>query len=348
MNIGILTGGGDCPGLNPVIRAAVRTALKLGHDVIGIRNGWKGLLERDLFLLTREHVNGILHRGGTILGTSRTNPYKVKDGEQTVLATLTEFAIDVLLPIGGEDTLGVAARLSKAGVKCIGVPKTIDNDLPGTDFTFGFDTAVNVAMEAIDRLHTTAESHHRVLVCEVMGRHTGWIALYAGVAGGADVILMPEKPIDIDMVCDKIRRRHATGKTFSIVVVAEGTKVATEEGSDADGSFVLSSMKKDSFGHVRLGGIGNVLAEEIERRLGFETRSTVLGHIQRGGSPTAYDRFLGTRYGIAAVKLIQKQKYGRMVALAGNTIIDIDIEQVLGQVKSPEPELLELADAFDE
>jgi 6-phosphofructokinase 1 len=346
MKIGVLTGGGDCPGLNAVIRAVVRKSILLGHEVVGIHNGWQGLLDKNITPLARDDVSGILPRGGTILGTSRTNPYKMENGEQRILETLAETGIDVLIPIGGEDTLGVCAKLSKAGVKVIGVPKTIDNDLPGTDFTFGFDTAVNVAMESIDRIHTTAESHSRVLVVEVMGRHTGWIALWAGMAGGADVICVPEKPIDMDAVCEKLKRRHNMGKNFSIVVVAEGTKVATENDTDADGSYVLSSMKKDSFGHVRLGGIANVLAEEIERRLGFETRSTVLGHIQRGGTPTAYDRMLGTRYGLAAVKLLQQNKFGRMVALSGNKIVDIDIEQVLGQTKALDDELLELLDAL--
>ncbi len=346
MKIGVLTGGGDCPGLNPVIRAIVRKAEKLGYETLGIRHGWKGLLENEVAPLTRDHINGILHRGGTILGTSRTNPYKVADGEARLLANLEANGIDVLIPIGGEDTLGVAARLHKTGTKIVGVPKTIDNDLPGTDFTFGFDTAVNIAMEAIDRLHTTAESHDRVLVAEVMGRHAGWIALYAGLAGGADVILVPEKPINMDDVCDHLRHRHERGKNFSIVVVAEGAKVETDDEADADGSYVLSSLKRDAFGHVRLGGIGAILADEIERRLGFETRSTVLGHIQRGGSPTAFDRILGTRYGVRAVELVHEQKFGRMVALAGNRVVDVDITEASGPLKLVDPELLALADVF--
>jgi 6-phosphofructokinase 1 len=259
---------------------------------------------------------------------------------------LDKHALDALIPIGGEDTLGVALKLHLAGVKVIGIPKTIDNDLEGTDFTFGFDTAVNIAMEAIDRLHTTAESHNRILVVEVMGRHAGWIALWAGLAGGADVILVPEHPFNIDAVCNKLRARHGMGRNFSIVVVSEGAKFETQ--GDADGSFVLSSMEKDAFGHVRLGGVGAVLAAEIERRLGFETRSTVLGHIQRGGSPTAFDRVLGTRYGLHAMDLLEKGVFGRMVALNGNRITDIDITDIGGKMKYLDPELHKLAEIFSD
>jgi ATP-dependent phosphofructokinase / diphosphate-dependent phosphofructokinase len=345
MRIAILTGGGDCPGLNAVIRAIVRKGLKSGHEIVGIRNGWAGVMERNCFPMTREHVNGILHKGGTILGTSRTNPYKEPDGEQKVLSFLEAEKIDVLIPIGGEDTLGVAAKLHRHGVKVVGVPKTIDNDLGGTDFTFGFDTAVNTAMEAIDRIHTTAESHHRVLVIEVMGRHTGWIALYAGVAGGADVILVPEHPFTVDGVCERISARHKNGRNFSVVVVAEGAKVETDD-SDPDGSFVLSSMKKDAFGHVRLGGIGAVLADEIERRIGCETRSLTLGHIQRGGSPSAFDRVLGTRYGVHAMELAEQGKFGRMVSLQGNHITDIPIELAVDSLKLLDEELYRLAEVF--
>ncbi len=344
MRIGILTGGGDCPGLNAVIRAVVRKGLKDHHSILGIRNGWKGFFDDDAVELTRDSVSGIIYRGGTILGTSRTNPYKEADGEKTVLSFLERNKIDVLVPIGGEDTLGVAARLHNSGVKVVGIPKTIDNDLMGTDFTFGFDTAVNIAMEAIDRLHTTAESHNRILVVEVMGRHAGWIALYAGLAGGADVILVPEAPFNIDNVCTRLKARHDSGRNFSIVVVSEGAKFETE--GDEDGSFVLSSMEKDAFGHVRLGGIGAVLASEIERRLGYETRSTVLGHIQRGGSPSAFDRVLGTRYGLHAMSLIERGVFGRMVALSGNQIIDIDRSQSSGVLKTLDPEMLSLVDFF--
>ncbi|MCX8010712.1 MAG: 6-phosphofructokinase [Ignavibacteria bacterium] len=346
MNIGILTGGGDCPGLNAVIRAVVRKAYSLNYEVTGIRNGWKGLLDSDFIKLDLRSSSGILHRGGTILGTSRTNPYKHEKGEQIILENIEKLKIDAICAIGGEDTLGVANKLSKVGVKIVGVPKTIDNDLNATDFTFGFDTAVNIAMEAIDRLHTTAESHNRVMVIEVMGRHTGWIALYTGLAGGADVILIPEKPFDLDEVATIIKQRHARGKDFSIVVVSEGAKYKTENAVDKDGSFVLSSLKKDAFGHVRLGGIGNVLAEEIEKRTDFETRATILGHIQRGGSPTAFDRVLGTRFGIKAVELIVDGKFGRMAALRGNQIIDVPLEEAVGTLKTVDLSLYEVAEVF--
>ncbi|MDX9760244.1 MAG: ATP-dependent 6-phosphofructokinase [Bacteroidota bacterium] len=346
MRIGVLTGGGDCPGLNPVIRAIVRVSLKLGHETVGFRNGWKGLLENITMPLDRESVSGILHRGGTILGTSRTNPYKVENGEATIIANLEKSGIDALIPIGGEDTLGVAVKLHNAGVKLVGVPKTIDNDLMGTDFTFGFDTAVNIAMEAIDRLHSTAESHSRVLVVEVMGRHAGWITWYAGIAGGGDVILVPEHPFNVEDVCARIKRRHATGKNFSIVVVSEGAKVATDGEYDEDGSYVLKSMKKDAFGHVMLGGVARVLAEEIENRLGFETRHTVLGHIQRGGSPSAFDRVLGTRYGVRAAELAHEGRFGRMVALQSNKIVDIDITEISGAIKELDPDLYTVAEYF--
>ena len=346
MKIGVLTGGGDCPGLNPVIRAVVRASMKLGHEVIGFRHGWKGVLENITMPLGREEVSGILHVGGTILGTSRTNVYKVDGGEAKALETFEANGLDALIPIGWEDTLGVAVKLAKAGVKLVGVPKTIDNDLMGTDFTFGFDTAVNVAMESIDRIHTTADSHSRVLVVEVMGRHAGWIAWYAGIAGGGDVILVPEHPFSVEDVCDRISRRHANGKNFSIVVVSEGAKVSTEEATDEDGSYVLSSMKKDAFGHVMLGGVAKVLADEIEDRLGFETRHTVLGHIQRGGSPTAFDRVLGTRYGVRAAELVHEGRFGRMVALQGNKIVDIDINDISGAIKELDPDLYKVAEYF--
>ena len=346
MKIGILTGGGDCPGLNAVIRAAVRKALKEKFDVYGFKYGWRGVMQNDKIHLGRNEVSGILHRGGTILGTSRTNPYKSNNGEEQILETLKKENIEALVPIGGEDTLGVATKLSKAGINIVGVPKTIDNDLSGTDYTFGFDTAVNVAMEAIDRIHTTAESHNRVMVVEVMGRHTGWIALYAGLAGGGDIILIPEHPCNIDEVCEMIKTRHNSGKNFSIVVVAEGTKISTDEAHDADGSYVLSSMTTDAFGHVRLGGIGAVLAEEIEKRLGFESRSTVLGHIQRGGRPTAFDRMLGTRFGVHAIELVREGKFGRMVALDGNEIIDIPIADGTGSLKVVPDDMYRLANVF--
>src|SRR3712207_2338635 len=294
--IGILTGGGDCPGLNAVIRGIVRKGINVhGHELIGYRNGWAGVLNDDAVRLTHENTSGILHRGGTILGTSRTNPFKQEGGGEQVKRNLERRAVDALIPIGGEDTLGVARRLHELGVPVVGVPKTIDNDLNGTDFTFGFQTAVQVATDAIDRLHTTAESHNRVIVVEVMGRHAGWIACYSGLAGGADAILVPERPYDIEEVCNHLRRRHETGRSFSIVVVSEG---ATPKGGDVTGM----GGQTDSFGHVRLGGIAVQLEQEIEQRTGFESRMTILGHVQRGGTPNAFDRVLGTRFGVAAIR----------------------------------------------
>ncbi len=346
MKIGILTGGGDCPGLNAVIRAVVRKSIKLGHECVGLRNGWKGLLERNEEPLGLDEISGILHRGGTILGSSRTNVYKVPDGEKTAIESMKAMGLDALVAIGGEDTLGIASKLYKAGVNVVGVPKTIDNDLNATDYTFGFDTALNIATEAIDRLHTTAESHNRVMVVEVMGRHAGWIALHSGIAGGADVILIPEKKFNLDEVCETLKQRHSRGKSFSIVVVAEGAKFQTEEVEDKDGSFVLASMKKDSFGHVMLGGIGNVVAEEIERRTGFETRATVLGHIQRGGTPTAFDRVLGTRFGVFAAELVNEGNYGKMAALRGTDIVAVSLEEATGELKTVPESLYEMSTTF--
>ncbi|MEI7811109.1 MAG: ATP-dependent 6-phosphofructokinase [Ignavibacteria bacterium] len=344
MKIGVLTGGGDCPGLNPVIRAVVRKAIQNGHTVVGFTEGWKGLLENKYILLDIDAVSGILNRGGTILKSSRTNVYKVPDGEATVINNLKESGIDALIAIGGEDTLGVATKLYKAGVNVVGVPKTIDNDLSATDYTFGFDTAVNIAMEAIDRLHTTAESHNRVLVCEVMGRHAGWIALHSGMAGGADVILIPEQPFKMEEVCNVLRKRHDRGKSFSIVVVAEGAK--WDEADQAKDGMVLQDKELDSFGHVRLGGIGNLVAGEIEKRTGFETRATILGHIQRGGSPTAFDRVLGTRFGIFAAELIEKKDFGKMASLKGTEIVAVPLEDATGELKTVNPELLQVAATF--
>jgi len=346
MKIGVLTGGGDAPGLNAVIRAVVRKGLQNGHGLIGIREGWRGLLENKYELLDRNSVSGILHRGGTILATSRTNVYKEKDGEARVIKNMADNGIDALVAIGGEDTLGVASKLAKAGVKVVGVPKTIDNDLSATDFTFGFDTAVNIATEAIDRLHTTAESHNRVIVVEVMRRHAGWIAAYAGMAGGADIILVPEKPFRIEEVCEIIKKRHEGGKSFSIVVASEGAKLMTDDESDKDGSFILSSMKTDAFGHVKLGGIGNVLAEEIEKRTGFATRATILGHIQRGGSPTAFDRVLGTRFGVFAAELVEQGKWGYMAALKGTEIVAVRLEEAVGKLKTIDLNLMDVASTF--
>jgi len=337
--IGILTGGGDCPGLNPVIRAVVRKALLAGYEIVGIKNGWKGLVENDTMFLNIDTVSGILPKGGTILGTSRTNPYKKEGDLQKVKDNFKKIGLEALIVVGGEDTLGVASKLVKEGLAVVGVPKTIDNDLSATDYTFGFDTALNVAMECIDRLHTTAESHHRILVAEVMGRHAGWIALEAGIAGGADVILLPEIPINLDEVCEVIKKRHARGKTFSIVVVSEGAQF---KGAD----LVLQEKKLDAFGHVRLGGIGEELAARIEERTGFETRVSVLGHIQRGGSPTAFDRVLGTRFGVKAVELVIEKKFGQMVALAGTKIIAVPLEDAVKALKTVDMELYNIAKVF--
>lgn len=340
LKIGILTGGGDCPGLNSVIRAVVRKALLEGYEIVGIKNGWKGLVENDTMPLNLGIVSGILPKGGTILGTSRTNPYKKEGDLQKARDNFKKIGLDALVAVGGEDTLGVASKLLKDGLpNIVGVPKTIDNDLSATDYTFGFDTALNVAMECIDRLHTTAESHHRIIVAEVMGRHAGWIAIEAGIAGGADVILIPEIPIDLDEVCAVIKKRHERGKTFSIVVVAEGAQFK-------DGSLITQEQKLDAFGHVRLGGIGESLGEQIEKRTGYETRVSVLGHIQRGGSPTAFDRVLGTRFGVKAVELIKNKKFGRMVALSGVKIIDVPLEDAVKALKTVDRELYDIAKVF--
>ena len=338
--IGILTGGGDCPGLNPVIRAAVRKGINEGYEIIGIKNGWKGLIENDTIKLDLAAVSGILPKGGTILGTSRTNPYKKEGGLQDVKDNYKKLGLDALIAVGGEDTLGVAVKLMKDGItNIVGVPKTIDNDISSTDYTFGFDTAINTAMECIDKLHTTAESHHRIIVVEVMGRHAGWIAVEAGIAGGADIILIPEIPIDIAEVCSLLKKRHQRGKTFSIVVVAEGGKFK-------EGTMVTQEERLDEFGHVRLGGIGELIASEIEERTGYETRVSVLGHIQRGGTPTAFDRILGTRFGVKAVELVKNKKFGRMVALVGNKTVDVSIEGAVSVLKTVDMDLYEIAGVF--
>jgi 6-phosphofructokinase 1 len=339
MKIGILTGGGDCPGLNPVIRAVVRTAINEGSEVIGIKYGWKGLLEKDYMSLDLKSVSGILPKGGTIIGTSRTNPYKKENGATVVKQNIKDLSLDALITIGGEDTLGVAIKLFKEGVSIVGVPKTIDNDLEATDFTFGFDTSINIVMECIDRLHTTAESHNRIMVVEVMGRHAGWIAAYAGIAGGADYILVPEIPVDVEELCDSIKKRHDRGKNFSIIVVSEGAFFK-------DASLFTQEKKLDEFGHVRLGGIGEILSKIIEEKTGFETRVTVLGHIQRGGSPTAFDRVLGTRFGVKAYELVKAKKFGRMVSLKGNDIVDVPLEKATEKLKTLDLKLYEIAKIF--
>jgi ATP-dependent phosphofructokinase / diphosphate-dependent phosphofructokinase len=314
VRLGLLTGGGDCPGLNAVIRGVVRQGVDgYGDAFLGFRDGWRGVLENVGEELTVESTRGILPRGGTILGSSRTNPAKRPDGVEVVRATLADRELDGLIAIGGEDTLGAAHRLHEAGVRVIGVPKTIDNDLGATDQTFGFDTALQIATEAIDRLHTTAESHHRILVVEVMGRHAGWIALHSGLAGGADVILIPEIPFDIEEVCRLITRRHRRGRSFSIVVAAEGAL-------PREGTMSVATGQLDEFGHPRLGGIGQALEREIEQRTGYETRATVLGHVQRGGTPTAFDRVLATRLGLAAIDAAHDGRWGEMTALRGTRI----------------------------
>jgi len=346
--IGILTGGGDCPGLNAVIRAVVRKSiLKYNYQVIGILEGWRGLLQYGLTEeLNLDKVRGILHRGGTILKTSRTNPFKEKDGVKRIIEKMKGLGLKALIAVGGEDTLGVAAKLHDEGIKIVGVPKTIDNDIYGTDYTFGFDTAVNIAVDAIDRIHTTAESHNRVMVVEVMGRHTGWIAVEAGIAGGADFILIPERPVDLDKVCESICKRHQRGRDFSVVVVAEGAKIKLDEKQKEEEVLVVQDQKTDAFGHVRLGGIGRILAYEIEKRTGFETRFVILGYIQRGGSPTAFDRMLGTRFGVAAVDFVDQGKFGKMVSLQGNKIASMDLKEVTAKTKRVDDELYEIAEVF--
>ena len=337
MKIGILTGGGDCPGLNAVTRAVVRKGSFHYNDTfVGFLEGWRGLLENMTMPLDLRAVAGILPRGGTILRTSRTNPAKKPDGLDTCVATLKKNGVEALVAIGGDDTLSVATKLFDRGVKVVGVPKTIDNDLSGTDFTFGFDTAVNIVTEAIDRVHTTAEAHNRVMVVEVMGRDAGWIAIYSGIAGGADVILIPEQPFDVDKVAAKIRMRHGRGRYFSIVVVAEGAKFAAGKNGPS-----IVGGETDEFGHVRLGGIANTLAQELERRTGFETRTVVLGHIQRGGSPTAFDRVLATRYGLGAVDMVHRGEFGKMAALRGNKIVSVSLAEATGQNRKVDQEMMD-------
>ena len=345
MRVGVLTGGGDCPGLNAVIRAVARRCFTRGDDVVGVLDGWRGLVEATFEPLGPREISGILPRGGTIIGTTRTNPYKTDDGVERVLANFREAGLDALVAIGGEDTLGVASRLyAEHEFPVVGVPKTIDNDLAATDYTFGFDTAVTIATEAIDRLHTTAESHNRVMVVEVMGRHTGWIAVMSGIAGGADVILIPEQPITVEQACGELRRRHDRGKDFSIVVVSEGYELTYESGEQR--SVAQEARDSDQFGHIRLGGVGDVLAREIEERTGFETRVTVLGHVQRGGSPTPRDRVLATRYGLKAADLVHEGRFGRMAALHGDRIVDVSLAEATAEQKTVPPEWYDVAKAF--
>ena len=340
MRVGVLTRGGDCPGLNAVIRAVVRKGVKVhGFEFVGYRDGWKGPLEGLTMELGVEQCRGILPRGGTILGSSRTNPFKIDGGVEKIKANLAADGVDALVAIGGEDTLGVATKLAELGVNVVGVPKTIDNDLSGTDFTFGFDTAVNIAVESIDRLHTTAESHHRVLVVEVMGRHAGWIALHAGIAGGANIVLIPEQPFDIEEVCRLVESRFES-KYAPILVVSEGA--VPKEGGD----MTLLTGEKDAFGHVRLGGIGDRIAGEIERRTGSEARAVVLGHTQRGGTPTAFDRWLATRFGLAAIDAVADGNYGTMMALRGTRIEQVKLIEGTGELKLVSPEEYAEAQVF--
>ncbi|UCD40582.1 MAG: 6-phosphofructokinase [Candidatus Bathyarchaeota archaeon] len=340
MKVGILSGGGDAPGINAVIRAVVRKGiLRYRMELVGIKDGWKGLLEGDFIPLTPSAIRGILHLGGSILGTSRTNPFKGQDGPQRVFENVKKLSLEAIVVIGGDDTQKVAHKLYEMGLPCVSVPKTIDNDLAHTDYTFGFNTAVSIATEALDRIHTTAEAHRRVMIVEVMGRYTGWIALEAGIAGGADIILIPEQPFDIDEVCEHIKRRQERGANFSVVVVAEGAR-------PKDGVEITYGDSVDEFGHARLGGVGYYLGKEIEKCIDIETRVVVLGHVQRGGSPTAFDRILATKYGIAAIDLVSQGKFGVMVALKGNEIVSVPLIDVIGKRKTVDPKLYEMASVF--
>jgi phosphofructokinase-like protein len=341
MKVGILSGGGDAPGINAVIRAVVRKAIQdYGYETVGVKDGWRGLVEGDFVPLDLNALVGVLPRGGSILGTSRTNPFKKEDGAKRILRNVSEQGIEAVIVIGGEDTLNVAYKLHEMRLPVVGVPKTIDNDLAGTDYTFGFQTAVAIACEALDRLHTTAEAHHRVMILEVMGRYTGWIALEAGIAGGADVILIPEMPFDIEEVCGCIRQRQQRGRNFSIIVAAEGAK-------PKGGTEIVYSSGVDEFGHARFGGVSYYLGKEIEKRCeNIETRAVVLGHLQRGGSPIAFDRVLATRFGIAAIDLVHEGRFGEMVAIQGNTVLSVPLKDVVGKRKTVDLKLYEIAATF--
>jgi ATP-dependent phosphofructokinase / diphosphate-dependent phosphofructokinase len=340
MKVGVLTGGGDAPGINAVIRAVIKKGIQnYGFEIIGIKDGWNGLLKGECEQLDLKSASGLLPRGGSILGTSRTNPFKKEKGPETIIKNAKKAGIDAIIAIGGDDTLGVAHKLSEHGLRCVGVPKTIDNDLAGTDYTFGFMTAVGIATEALDRLHTTAETHHRVIILEVMGRYTGWIALEAGLAGGADVILIPEKPFDIEEIRECIRQRQKRGRNFSLIIVAEGAK-------PKGGVEIVYSESLDEFGHIRLGGIGYYLGKEIEKSMRIETRVVVLGHLQRGGSPTAFDRILATRFGVAAIDLVHDKKFDRMVSIKGNRIVSVPLADVVGKRKTVDTALYDMATIF--
>ena len=340
MKVAILSGGGDAPGINAVIRAVVRKAIQdYGYATLGVRDGWRGLVDGDFVPLDLMKTSGMLPRGGSILGTSRTNPFKREGDPERILENVRKMGIGAVVVIGGDDTLGVAHKMNELGLPCVGVPKTIDNDLACTDYTFGFQTAVSIACEALDRLHTTAESHHRVIILEVMGRYTGWIALEAGLAGGADAILVPEKPFKVDEVCEYIRRRQKRGRNFSLVVAAEGAK-------PLGGEEIVYSGGADEFGNVRLGGVGYFLGREIEKKMNIETRVVVLGHLQRGGSPIAFDRVLASRYGVAAIDLVNEGLFGLMVALQGNKIVSVPLKDVVGKRKKIDLGLYEIAKVF--
>ncbi|MBS1552657.1 MAG: 6-phosphofructokinase [Bacteroidetes bacterium] len=341
MKIGILTSGGDCPGLNAVIRAIVRKSDQMKFETIGIKNGWKGIFDESYIQLNLSSVAGIINRGGTILGTSRFSPFQEKEGKDTLLHKISKEGFDALIAIGGEGSMHIAQSAHEAGINVVGVPKTIDNDIYGTDYSFGFDTAVGIATEAIDRLHTTAESHHRIMILEVMGRHAGWIALYSGIAGGADVVIIPEKKIKVDDVLEVLKSRYKRGKLFSIIVIAEGASFEELEISKTS-----TGKKLDDFGRERLGGISTYLAEEIEKRTGFETRSTILGYVQRGGIPSSFDRILGTRLGVYAVGMINSGKFGRMCALQGNEITDITIKKAISKLKTVDLDIYKVAQVF--
>lgn len=341
MKVGVLTGGGDCPGLNPVIRAIVRTIHNAGGQTLGLLEGWRGAIEGNYEELTPVDTDSIIDRGGTILGSSRTNPYKKPEDLEQLIETFGRLELDALIAIGGDDTLGVASRLhSERNLPMIGCPKTIDNDLSSTDVTFGFDTSINIVMEAVDRLRTTAESHRRIMVIETMGRHAGWIACYAGVATAADYILVPEVPADIDRMCGILTQRRGQGKKYGIVVVSEGAKLSENEG------LVTQDGDVDEFGHVKLGGVGEVVADIIEQRTGFETRCVTLGHLQRGGAPSAYDRVLGTRLGIHAARLAIRKEFGRMVALRGTDIVSVPLDEAVGTMRTLSRDFLDEAEEF--
>ena len=340
MKVAILSGGGDAPGINAVIRAVVRKAIQdYGYETVGVKDGWRGLVDGDFIPLDLMKTSGMLPKGGSILGTSRTNPFKQEGDPERILENVRKMGIGAVVVIGGDDTLGVAHKMNELGLPCVGVPKTIDNDLACTDYTFGFQTAVSIACEALDRLHTTAESHHRVIILEVMGRYTGWIALEAGLAGGADAILIPEKPFKVDEVCEYIRRRQKRGRNFSLVVAAEGAK-------PLGGEEIVYSGGTDEFGNVRLGGVGYFLGREIEKKMDIETRVVVLGHLQRGGSPIAFDRVLASRSGVAAIDLVNEAKFGLMVALQGNKIVSVPLKDVVGKRKKVDLGLYEIAKVF--